>query len=472
MAEAGSTRPQPTPLSEPLPPGMVESGSPSHQHGAPPGLSPSAAAAAPARQVSPAPGLAVGSLSPVHQQHLDIRTPTESPSRAGSKPATSRSSPSRQPSKERRPSKLTPSQASRRPSFRNSKSELLETMSPGTAGVRIDKISFPEAGDGAGTSYSDVHPFAAEAGPAGFAGGWRPSRAGQDHTQVPSRAGSHAHSSAAASGDHGDPTGSRSHSHGPSAGMTRQHSPPAPTAEDIYAELRGEVDANVELHAEERDYNGGLELAALARLRVWERGDKLYSVRELMDLVRWMEARTEPAPARSTILWRGFRTTKAHRRICPVVLAFLLLGAVLVAIAATTALALIITTPAPVATTGLLEGSEEQPAGLAAAMHPHSLLDYERLSAGQLRHAEDVVLQQRGDFHFYRLAGATQLMSGGIRLASQDGSVIRVEDNFVSLKPAWSLEEAVDADGMAKLESARGSSSLSFTGAFRALSPH
>lgn len=458
MASDGPpARPKPTPLSEALPPGMVEASSPAHQQGGTPALSPSQAETQ--RQV--APGLMVGSLSPLHQEHLDLRTPTDSPSRGGSKSVTSRTSPSRQGSKERRPSKHlshTPQGSSRRPSFRNSKSELLETKTPGTDDVRLERITVPAAGD------ADEQ-FAAGTGSR------QPSRLGHGHLQSSlSPAGSHGHASSA--GSRSTEAGSQqresiphSEGQGPSAEPTERR-----TSEEIYAELRAEVDANAELHAGDRDYNGGLELAALARLRVWEHGDKGYSLQELMDLVRWMEARTEPEPPRSTILWHGFCATKPQRRIGPVVLAFSILGVVLVAIAATTALALIITTPAPIATTGMLEGSEEQPAGLAAAMHPHSLLDYEQLSAGQLRHAEDVVLQQHGDFHYYRLAGATQLMSGGVRLASQDGSVIRVEDKIVSLKPAWALEEVVDMDGMAKLESARGSSSLSFAGAFRALS--
>lgn len=233
---------------------------------------------------------------------------------------------------------------------------------------------------------------------------------------------------------------------------------PPKTAEEIYAELRAE-------------YDGPFELAALAQLKVFERGDTEYSLKEIMAVVRWMEASTSPEPARAWLLWQALPRYPRRYRAWAIVLAFVLAGCTLVLFTATTALALIVTSPAPIATTGLFMGGD-LPAGVVAAVQPRSLLDYPSLSAGELRRAQDVVLQQSGGFHYYRLAGATQLMGGGVRLAAQDGSLIRVEDQLVSLKPAWSPEEAVDAAGMAALAGARGSSSLSFAGAFRALTPH
>lgn len=199
-----------------------------------------------------------------------------------------------------------------------------------------------------------------------------------------------------------------------------------------------------------------LELGALARVRCWETGVEGYSVQEMMDIARWLEAKlAPPPPKKATSMWRPllvlyWRAT-SHDRAKGAALVVFIMFSFLALIAAFTGLAIEMNKQVALTTSGLLttaaDGGGRMAVGVGSAVHVHGLLDYPSLPMEDLRRAQDVTLTKNGTFHFYRVAGVTQIMGGGIRLLAEDGTVIRIEDGSVRFARPWVVEEVAEAAG-------------------------
>mmetsp|Transcript_43512 Transcript_43512/g.135186 ORF Transcript_43512/g.135186 Transcript_43512/m.135186 type:complete len:307 (-) Transcript_43512:55-975(-) len=212
------------------------------------------------------------------------------------------------------------------------------------------------------------------------------------------------------------------------------------TSAQIYAKLVAEQGENMSV----------LDYAALGRLRAWDTCEEGYSVQDLMRLVRWLEIKLTPPPPEEP-MWRrllmefSLLTRRTRVRIAVgVSFAFLMF---LIFFACFTGWALEATKVAAVSSDGVLTiAGQHGPvmAGLGASVHFHGLLDVPSLRTEDLRTMEDVVLKHNGDFHFYRVAGVTQVMGGGVRIAAEDGTLIRVRGDDVTIAGPFAKEEVVD----------------------------
>mmetsp|Transcript_99946 Transcript_99946/g.214037 ORF Transcript_99946/g.214037 Transcript_99946/m.214037 type:complete len:752 (-) Transcript_99946:113-2368(-) len=260
--------------------------------------------------------------------------------------------------------------------------------------------------------------------------------------------------------------------------------PPPPDDEEdahqqrLFPEVQGEEPewedlTGPQIHAKilEKESLSPLELAALARVRCWETGAEGYNVQEMMDMTRWLEAKlAPPAPKKSISMWRPllmlYWRASSKARAKGAALVVFILFSLLTLISAATGLAIELNKQAAVTTSGLLtvpaDAGGRQAVGVGSAVHLHGLLDYPSLPMEDLRRAQDVTLTKNGTFHFYRIAGVTQIMGGGIRLLAEDGTVIRVEDGSVRLARPWVGEELAEAVG--------SGGTWESGGAFRALS--
>lgn len=232
-----------------------------------------------------------------------------------------------------------------------------------------------------------------------------------------------------------------------------------------FTEVQGE-----DPEEEDRDLDGGdiharllaseslspLELAALARVRCWETGAEGYSVQEMMDMTRWLEATlTPPAAEIQTSMWRPLlvlywrASSKARAKGAAMVL--LLLFALLALIAAATGAAIEMTKQVAMTSSGLLtaeaDGGGRMAVSVGSAVHLHGLLDYPSLPMEDLRRAQDVTLTHNGTFQFYRVAGVTQIMGGGVRLLAEDGTLIRIDGGAVRTARPWVVQEVIEAVG-------------------------
>jgi hypothetical protein len=216
-----------------------------------------------------------------------------------------------------------------------------------------------------------------------------------------------------------------------------------------------------------------LELAALAKLKAWERGPAdVYTLEETMQLIRWLEERLEAQPVQdSTHCWEAFIQSKRALRV-----------QVFVAITLATLIALFFigcitygAFDAQIVTSldsdsGVFIVSidgKSRAVSTATLVTAHTLLDYPSLSTGELRRAQDMVFVTGNDFYFHRLSSITQL-GETLDLTGEDGTVARVENVSVRIAPAFARPAFIDANGMKSLANARGGNSLALAGAFRA----
>eukprot|EP00927_Polykrikos_kofoidii_P039397 TRINITY_DN33795_c0_g1_i2.p1 TRINITY_DN33795_c0_g1~~TRINITY_DN33795_c0_g1_i2.p1 ORF type:complete len:535 (-),score=113.28 TRINITY_DN33795_c0_g1_i2:32-1636(-) len=179
-----------------------------------------------------------------------------------------------------------------------------------------------------------------------------------------------------------------------------------------------------------------VERAALGKLKTWETADSDYSLAEVMDVVRFVEAQlyTEMPP----------RLTRLRRR------AFVFLGilCVVLLMCCATSFGAFLSRVVTVQDSGLLDATGAGGGGgLAAtglAVQLHSLLRYPSLSDEELRLVRDVVLRHDSSFQFFRVALVSKTFSGGVRLEMEDGSSVRVEEGQVFLRRPWESEVVAD----------------------------
>jgi len=251
----------------------------------------------------------------------------------------------------------------------------------------------------------------------------------------------------------------------------------APTIQEEEEEPLTSAERYALLVKTEGDRMSMLDFACMARLKAWDTCADGYSLQEMMALARWLEKRLAPEPP-TVPVWRRLLTfleaTRERRRWAVIgALAFIVVALVLIGVA--TGLAWQFTKKVGARSSGVMTSmptpsSEGQSrlASVGQAVHLHGLLEYPSLRTEDLRRVQDVVFTHRGDFHFYRVAGVTQVMGGGVRMVAEDGTLIRVSGNRVALGRPWTREEAVDANDLYR---ETGGDSWASAGAFRALAP-
>lgn len=204
-----------------------------------------------------------------------------------------------------------------------------------------------------------------------------------------------------------------------------------------------------------------LELAVLAKLKLWEEddGDRVYTLEEMMDIVRWVEERLErreqervaPRPW-TTVLWEAPRLTQAL--LCLAAIAVLLLLLFLLCLATGLALEAVAEPSGNLRTPGQ---HSRRPAAAVAAVHLRGLAAYQGLPMSELRLAQDVVFTHQGDFHFHRLAGVSRLVGGGVRLDTEDGSAIRLVGDYAGLSRPRHCAESAAVEEQLQLTETQGS---------------
>lgn len=192
-----------------------------------------------------------------------------------------------------------------------------------------------------------------------------------------------------------------------------------------------------------------IELALLAKLRIWETGHAEYSLEETMELVRWLEAKLE-GPANDTLFGlprRGKWSCQVRMKviISVVLIAFLLL----ILISTFTAAAIQANKSTQIRESGLLT-VDEKPVGVAQAVRLHNILEYPNLQTEELRRVQDVVFMHQGDFHFHRVGGSAKLLDGSVRLAAEDGTLINIQDSEVVLSPRYAKGQVIHLDAAAQ----------------------
>jgi len=226
-------------------------------------------------------------------------------------------------------------------------------------------------------------------------------------------------------------------------------------------DTRSSAEIYADLVRTERSRFGPLEFAAFGRLKAWDTCADGYSPEEMMAVARWLEAQLRPPPPKEAV-WRRLlaeiRSAWKHLTFCKktaVVLMLTLLAAlVFILMAIMTGAAIQTSKVVEAAADGLLtvlpeEGLDDRnrtAAVLGAAVNLHGLLDYASLPMKDLRRVQDVVFTHNGEFHLYQVAGVSRdNTDGGVRMQAQDGTVIRVNGNEVSIAPLWRREETFRA---------------------------
>merc|ERR550525_1531381 len=157
----------------------------------------------------------------------------------------------------------------------------------------------------------------------------------------------------------------------------------------------------------------------MGRLRAWDTCAEGYTPQQMMALVRWLETKLMQPPPKTATWRRLLQETRRRSKIIATIgaLAFLLLFLVLVGIL--TGVVLEFTKVAAVKPNGVLvsaahdvSGSQNWWAGVGAAVHLRNVADYPSMPTEDLRRMQDVVLQHKGDFRLYRVAGVMRIMGG------------------------------------------------------------
>jgi hypothetical protein len=186
-----------------------------------------------------------------------------------------------------------------------------------------------------------------------------------------------------------------------------------------------------------------IEMAVLAKLKVWESGDIGYTLDDMMRTARWLEGELEPPDTLPVIVYALGGKARASWRAsgCAACVAvFALVFVLLVSL-----FGIEITEPASVAAPGFFHGGDNKVASAAEAVESHTLHDFPSLSIQDLRRVEDVTLIHQGELHLYRVASVSRLSNGRVRVTAEDGTLIQVgSDGHASLRRAYQAEEVVD----------------------------
>lgn len=247
---------------------------------------------------------------------------------------------------------------------------------------------------------------------------------------------------------------------GPEIAAVYERTPTPPDTSMIRAQLFAKLCGEAETP---------LELATLAQMRVYEKGDKGYSMDEMMELVEWLETKLAPPKAQQPerALWAKFGSQRRSRILALVVLALI---CALVVISCFAGAMLEAFKVAAAEESGLITvaGPDgRRPAGLADAVRLHGLAEYPSLAMDELRHAQDVVLSHDGAFHFYRVAGVSRSSDGGVRVTAADRSVVRVAPGGreATLLRPFRAEQVLDLNET--LNATRDRGAWASAGAFR-----
>jgi len=246
----------------------------------------------------------------------------------------------------------------------------------------------------------------------------------------------------------------------------RRPAPEPEPVEEVEAPVEEEVEEPVDLTSAElyallvKDEGANmspLDFAAMGRLRAWDTCAEGYNVQEMMSLIRWLELKlAAPAPkvAISRRLFFEFAQLTPRTRTRIAVGALVLFLIALILLSAFTGWAFEATKITAVRPDGLLtiSGVDGEPrlAGVGASVQFHGLLELPGLRTEDVRRMEDVVLRHREEFHVYRVAAVTQVLGGGLRIAAEDGTLLRMRGGDVTLARPWSREEVVDPAELAE----------------------
>mmetsp|Transcript_29720 Transcript_29720/g.74684 ORF Transcript_29720/g.74684 Transcript_29720/m.74684 type:complete len:305 (-) Transcript_29720:38-952(-) len=210
-----------------------------------------------------------------------------------------------------------------------------------------------------------------------------------------------------------------------------------------------------------------LELAALARLRAWEGDREAITVEELMKTARWLSAKLDATPRPTP---NPLQNWKGRRRVYLVSVVAGLFFAVLAVVGLIDALTIEGFKVAAVTSAGLVTteghgGVGRRPAAVASAVHYHSIFEYPELPLEDLRRAQDIVIRTSSAFHYFRVASVSQLVGGAVLVTAEDGTLIRVTVDRVTLEQPFMETKTLLPDDV------QAGSDPALLGAFRVLIP-
>lgn len=235
----------------------------------------------------------------------------------------------------------------------------------------------------------------------------------------------------------------------------------------------------------DREASSPLQLATIARLKVWEDPEREYDLLEVMDLVHWAERKlVAPTLTPKHGPWQFLHASPVKARW----LAAIVTAVVLLFWCYLTTSAVQLARPASVnAATGLLDtpgtegGGDDGDGGVAAAQPPRvaatssavrlrDVMEYSAptMSLEQLRHVEDVVLRHAGAFHVFRVGSVARLPSEqGVVITAVDGTTVRIlPDGEVRFRRPFQTVEVV-ADMRGHRQDVVGSDRWAHQGVFR-----
>ncbi|CAE8624318.1 unnamed protein product [Polarella glacialis] len=228
-----------------------------------------------------------------------------------------------------------------------------------------------------------------------------------------------------------------------------------------------------EIHGKLQNYaETPLELAVLARLRAWETSGDAYTLEEMMGIVRWLEPKIVP-PVQLPF-WQRVQAASIPAKLTMTFMSLLLLGVLMLLVAAATGLLLEACKVSSVRQSGWLtfpdpfgNASAAQAIGVGQAVNLHGLLDYPSLKAEDLRRAQDVVFTHEGSFHFYRIANIAQTVGDGVKITAEDGTNLYIQSGVVSFERPWTTSATLS-------QSADGTqgASMATAGTFKAIMPY
>lgn len=210
-----------------------------------------------------------------------------------------------------------------------------------------------------------------------------------------------------------------------------------------------------------------LELAALARLRAWEPGRDTVTAEELMKIARWtatkLDARPRPTP-NPLQNWKGRRRVYFLSAILGVFSLMLVLAGCIDA-ATIEGFKVASVKPSGLVTTEGPGGVGRRPAAVASAVHYHGIFEYPNLPLEDLRRAQDVVISTLGAYHYFRVASVSRQVGGAVLIMAEDGSLIRVSDDRVTLEQPFTETKTLSS------EEVHAGPDPALQGAFRVLVP-
>lgn len=239
--------------------------------------------------------------------------------------------------------------------------------------------------------------------------------------------------------------------HQPAVG-SKNELPPLPAPAGALAEGAEGAQQEDSRKAFERDLQdlprSELERAALARLCIWDGERSTFSLEEMLDLAKWVEARLEAkpvVPAHPLQHWRG------RRLACLATATFVAFFVILLFVAICVASVIEGYKAATLDKDGTLvtSGSPRRPAGVSSAVEFRNVFEYPTLPLRDLRRVQDVVVSgMDGSLSMFRVARVSQLQTGGLQLVAEDGTQLQVADGRLDLQepfqnPVTLLQEEV-----------------------------